>query len=75
MVKLVPPAGSISIFKNLGLFFQLIAEKSPIDELAFASPITTLNNPWAFVVTFRVSVYSTVPVELPCNMLSLRFTC
>ncbi|UAJ14830.1 hypothetical protein [Aquirufa lenticrescens] len=63
--KLVPPAGSISTFKNLGLIFQLMSVKFPVFEIWVPSPITTENMPWALVVTSLDSTYSTVPVSEP----------
>ena len=75
VIKLFPAAASISIFKYFGVFFQLMALKFPKVLVASTSPITTANNPWALVVTFRVSVYSTLPVALPCKILKRKLIC
>ena len=56
VIKLVPAAGSISIFKNLGDNFQLMVVKLPNVLIAPVSPMTAVNNPCALVVTFLVSV-------------------
>ena len=72
VIKLLPAAASISIFKNLGIFFQLIVLKFPIVLITSASPMTTANKPCTLVVTFLVSEYSTVPVALPCKILSRK---
>ena len=65
VTKLLPAATSISIFKNLGVFFQLIVLKFPVVLMASTSPITAVNNPCALVVTFLVSVYSAAPKAVP----------
>ena len=71
VIKLFPAAASISIFKNLGDSFQLMVVKFPIVLIAPVSPITAVNKPCAFVMTLLVSVYSNVPVALPCRILNL----
>ena len=55
VIKLVPAAASISIFKNLGDSFQLMVVKFPSVLIAPVSPITAVNKPCAFVVTFLIS--------------------
>ena len=70
VIKLLPAAGSISIFKNLGVSFQLMLVKFPSVLIAPVSPMTAVNNPCALVVTFFISVYSAVAVELPCRILN-----
>ena len=72
LIKLFPAAASISIFKNLGVFFQLMVLKFPIVLLASASPMTIANKPCTLVVTFLISEYSTVPDALPCKILSRK---
>ena len=71
VIKLVPAAGSISIFKNLGVSFQLMLVKFPNVLIAPVSPITAVNKPCALVATLLVSVYSAVPIALPCRILNL----
>ena len=75
VMKLFPAVASISIFKYLGVFFQLIVLKFPIVLLASASPMTTANNPCALVVTFLISEYSIEPVALPCKILKRKLIC
>ncbi len=70
IIKLLPAAGSISIFKNLGDNFQLIVLKFPNVLIAPVSPITAVNKPCALVVTFLISVYSAVPMALPFRILN-----
>ena len=65
VIKLFPAAGSISIFKNLGLSFQSISLKIPKLIIVPVSPITAVNKPCALVFTFLISIYSGIPVALP----------
>ena len=72
VIKLLPAAASISIFKNLGVFFQLMIVKLPTVLMAPVSPMTAVNKPCALVMTLLVSTYSVTPVELPCKILNRR---
>ena len=63
-MKFVPPAGSISTFKNLGASAQLIFLKLPVIVLLEASPTTMENMPCVFVTTVFVSTYSGVASTL-----------
>ena len=45
MMKFDPAVGSISIFKNLGVFFQSMVVKFPNVAIDPASPITVVNKP------------------------------
>ena len=68
---MLPAVASISIFKNLGVDFQLIVEKFPNVLIAPVSPITAVNKPCEFVFTLLVSVYSEVALAIPCIILNL----
>ena len=64
VIKLFPAVGSNSIFKNLGFDFQSISEKLPKVLMVPVSPITSVNNPCALVLTFLISTYSGMPKVL-----------
>ena len=72
VIKLFPAAGSISIFKNLGLSFQSMSAKFPMVLIVSLSPITAVNKPCALVVTFRTSMYSDEPLADTFKILNFK---